>query len=217
MKSARLLGTLWPGLILLGLFGLDIGFFEDGPDGLDPRLILALRLPGQPAVSLGPAWMLETGRDFTALGSNGVIGLLVVTACGAMLCLGHKRRAGTLAMACVTALMGNGILKLLVHRARPRLIPDAPLVFTTSFPSSHAMMSATAFFTLAALVATTCAPLALRRFAFVMAAVGTGLVGASRVYLGVHWPTDVVGGWLAGLFCAWLAWRLYGPITRAQA
>lgn len=211
VRAARILEPLWPGLLLLGLFGLDIAFVENGSDGIDPRLILMLRLPGNLGVPLGPAWMAETGRDLTGLGSNGVLGLLVLTGCGALLCVRRRRAAATLALASFGALIGNGLLKLAVHRARPDLIPGRPTVFTTSFPSSHSMLSAAVFFTVAALVAAASDSIALRRFAFVMAAVGTGLVGASRVYLGVHWPTDVLGGWVAGLFCAWAAWQIAGP------
>lgn len=211
VRAGRILEPLWPGLLLLGLFGLDIAFFEHGSDGIDPRLIILLRLPGDLAVPLGPAWLAETGRDLTGLGSNGVLGLLVFAGCGALFCVGRRRAAATLALASLGALIGNGLLKLAVHRARPDLIPGRPTVFTTSFPSSHAMLSAAIFFTVAALAAAASASVALRRFVFVMAAVGTGLVGASRVYLGVHWPTDVLGGWAAGLFCAWAAWRIAGP------
>ena len=213
MRVPRIVGSLWPGLLLLGVFGLDIAFFENGSDGIDPRLILLLRLPGQLGTPLGPAWMAETGRDLTGLGSNGVLGLMVLTGCGALIFAGWARAAATLAIASGMALVGNGLLKLLVQRARPGLIPNAPQVFTTSFPSSHSMMSAAVFFTAAALVASVSPSAALRRFAFVMAAVATGLVGASRVYLGVHWPTDVLGGWAAGLFCAWASCRLVRPVS----
>ena len=213
MQAARLIRASWPGLFLLGVFGLDITFFENGSDGIDPRLILLFRLPGHPGTLLGPAWVAETGRDLTGLGSNSVLGLLVLTACGTLLCVQRRRAAATMGLAALLALVGNGLLKLAVQRARPGLIPDAPQVFTTSFPSSHSMLSAAIFFTAAALVADASPSPALRRFSFLMAAVGTGLVGASRVYLGVHWPTDVLGGWSAGLFCAWMAWKIVGPVN----
>ena len=196
--------------MLIVLFGLDLFDIRYGAHRFDPLLIQALRAPADPSAPLGPAWLAETGRDLTGLGSNGVQVLLAVALCGGLVLSGRRRHAATLLTAAVLALAGNAVIKVIVQRARPDLVPGMPRVFTTSFPSSHAMVSAATFFTLAAIVAASTGTGALHRFAFAMAALGTGLIGSSRVYLGVHWPTDVLGGWTAGLFCAWTSWMLVG-------
>jgi undecaprenyl-diphosphatase len=204
--------ALWPGAVLILLFGIDLFDIRDGQHRLDPILILLLRAPGNPAAPLGPAWLAETGRDLTGLGSNGVEVLLCFALCGGLMLAGRARHALALLSAMVLALTANAAVKVVVQRARPDLVPGMPRVFTTSFPSSHAMVSAATFFTVAAIVAAATPSAALRRFAFAMAALGTGLIGLSRVYLGVHYPTDVLGGWAAGAFCAWASWMLVGRV-----
>lgn len=202
--------ALWPGAIFVALFGVDLADFEAGPHPFDPALILRLRSPGDPAVPLGPAWLAETGRDLTGLGSNGVQVLLTLTLCIGLMLANRRRHAGALLGALLAALAANAGLKSVIQRVRPDLVPGMPRVFTTSFPSSHAMVSAATFLTVAAIVAASTRSKPLCRFAFATAAFGTLMIGLSRVYLGVHWPTDVLGGWSAGAFCAWASWLAMG-------
>jgi undecaprenyl-diphosphatase len=89
-------------------------------------------------------------------------------------------------------------MKWAFARPRPDLVPHGAEVFTASFPSGHSMMSAVVYLTLGALLARTQADPAVKTYVLVMAVVLTVLVGASRVYLGVHWPTDVLAGWALG-------------------
>jgi undecaprenyl-diphosphatase len=206
----RRLGAVWPGAALTLVFGADLAAIRFGPPPFDPTLILLLHTPSDPATPIGPAWLAETGRDLTGLGSNGVQALLVIVIGIGLILGGWRRYAGALLTSFALALAVNAALKVLVHRTRPALVPGMPRVFTTSFPSSHSMVSAATFFTVAAMVAAVTRSVALRRFAFAAAALGTLLVGLSRIYLGVHWPTDVVGGWSAGLLCAWASWRAIG-------
>jgi undecaprenyl-diphosphatase len=100
-------------------------------------------------------------------------------------------------------------LKAIFHRPRPELVPHEVAVYSASMPSGHAMLAATAFFSIACAFSEAASFKKERAFVFGVAGVLTFLVGASRVYLGVHWPTDVIAGWLAGIGLAALATVVY--------
>ena len=90
------------------------------------------------------------------------------------------------------------VVKHYVNRPRPRLVPHLDLVYSSSFPSGHAVMSPTVYFTLAVLVSTTTSRPATRRVVFGTVTLVVAAIGVSRVYIGVHWPSDVLGGWMLG-------------------
>jgi undecaprenyl-diphosphatase len=102
----------------------------------------------------------------------------------------------------------SSVLKLGVDRPRPELVSHLADVHTLSFPSGHAMMSAVTYLTLGALLARIMPNTALRIYVLGVAILATFLVGASRVYLGVHWPSDVLAGWCAGAAWAMLCWLI---------
>jgi undecaprenyl-diphosphatase len=179
---------------------------EEETAGIDERLLLALRVPGRPDDPLGPPWVEEMARDFTALGGTGVLTLVTLAAVGYLLLAG-QRRAAALAVTAVTGgILVSTLLKLGFDRPRPDLVPHATEVYTASFPSGHSMMAAVAWFTLAAVLARVLATPLLKAYVLLIAALTVLLVGASRVYLGVHWPTDVLAGWSAGAAWAALCW-----------
>ena len=127
------------------------------------------------------------------------------------LVLVRKRAAGLLVLGAVFGgQVLSTLLKLLFDRPRPDLIPDAPHEFTASFPSGHAMLSAVTYLTLAALLARVQPLRRARIYLLALAILLTVLIGVSRVYLGVHWPTDVLAGWSIGSAWAMLCWRLAG-------
>jgi undecaprenyl-diphosphatase len=111
----------------------------------------------------------------------------------------------------------SNLLKDLFHRARPALVPHESYVFNSSFPSGHSMLSAVAYLTMGALLARAQTRRRLRAYLLLTAGLLTFLVGVSRVYLGVHWPTDVLAGWTAGVTWAicWflIARRLHVPAS----
>ena len=187
---------------------------------IDEGILLALRSPLDRADPIGPLWVEIFFRDVTALGSHAVIVLvgLVVASYLAML----RERASVMLLA--ASLVGGAILsaalKLAFGRPRPELVAHLADIHTASFPSGHAMLSAVAYLTLAGLLARVQPQPRLRRFVIATGIGTTALVGISRVYLGVHWPTDVLAGWLLGaawaLSCRAMADRIEGHRFRSR-
>jgi undecaprenyl-diphosphatase len=165
----------------------------------------------------GPAWFEGAVRDVTALGSVTVVTLLTIGAAG-HLRLTRGREPALLLLVSVAGgvLLSHG-LKFAFERQRPDLVPHATEVFTASFPSGHAMTSATAYLALGALLAESHPRRRVGAWLLGVAVVVTALVGVSRVHLGVHWPTDVLAGWAAGLAWASLCWLLARRLRRARA
>jgi undecaprenyl-diphosphatase len=172
----------------------------------DRELLLAMRTPGDLSDPIGPGWFEEMARDFTALGSMGVLALVAIAVVGYLL-ISRLQAAALL----VTVSVGGGTLfsTLLKHgfdRTRPDLVPHSMDVYTASFPSGHSMLSAVTYLTLAALLMRLQPHRRTRVYVVVTAVVLTLLVGASRVYLGVHWPSDVLAGWAVGASWAIVCW-----------
>jgi undecaprenyl-diphosphatase len=164
----------------------------------DEWLIVALRTPGDLADPIGPAWVEEMMRDFTALGSTGVLTVVVLAITG-FLAMTRKGHAALFVLASVTGgVLVSQATKWAYARPRPDLVPHGAEVFTASFPSGHSMMSAVVYLTLGALLARTQPDRAVKAYVLAIAVMLTVLVGVSRVYLGVHWPTDVLAGWALG-------------------
>lgn len=173
---------------------------------IDEAILLALRNPQDRADPLGPPWMEEAQRDLTALGGIPVL-LLLTVAASAFLVLDGKRHAAVLVLAAVGgALLWSFLLKEGFSRPRPDLVSHGAHVESASFPSAHSMMSAATYLTLGVLLARVQSRRRLKIFLLGFASLLTLLVGVSRVYLGVHWPTDVLAGWAAGGVWALLCW-----------
>lgn len=197
------------GAFLLIALAVAIGLTQE----FDAWVLLALRDPGDASQPFGPAWLQETGRDFTALGSNGVLGFLVLAASG---CLALARQRGG-ALFLLASFWGALLLETAVKhwygRLRPELVPHATRVFTASFPSGHATVTAAACLASALLLAQVRPEPRFTAFAIAVAVCLVALIGASRVYLGVHWPTDVMAGWLLGTSWVALCWTVAGRST----
>lgn len=176
------------------------------PHAFDTQILLAFRVAGHPDTPLGPLWLQEVMRDITSLGSTIVLFLIMVAVAGYLLLI---RRSST-ALFVLFALIGgqalSSVLKLGVDRVRPDVVSHLSHVSTLSFPSGHAMMSAVTYLTLGLLAARFTPSRAIRIFLLAFAVLTTLMVGVSRLYLGVHWPSDVMAGWCAGFAWAMLCW-----------
>ncbi|HKH47127.1 MAG TPA: phosphatase PAP2 family protein [Thermoanaerobaculia bacterium] len=173
---------------------------------LDRTVLLSLRDPANLADPIGPPVFEEAVRDLTSLGSIVVLSLLTLAVSGFLFLDGKRRIALLVLVAVAGGLLGNHLLKSGFRRARPGLVPHRAVVSSTSFPSGHAMSSAATYLTLGALLARIQKRRRLRFYILCFAAFLTLLVGFTRVYLGVHWPTDVLAGWTAGGIWAVLCW-----------
>jgi undecaprenyl-diphosphatase len=173
---------------------------------LDKWLLRGLRNPAHPDLPLGPQWLSKAMVDITSLG--GVTILTVVTILVALY-LVSARKPGIAAFL-VAAITGGAIvstlLKLAFARPRPELVAHLVSVDSASFPSGHAMNSAITYLTLAALLARAEEKRAVRIYLMCAAIALTLVIGFSRIYLGVHWPSDVIAGWTVGATWALLCW-----------
>ena len=180
----------------------------------DSAVLMAMRTPGQPGNPVGPPWFEEAVRDVTSLGGTVLIVLITGTVAG-FLAMSGTRHAAVLMIASVssgTLLMS--FLKQVFGRARPDLVEHSARVFTESFPSGHATLSAVTYLTLGALLARVQTRRALKAYSLGIAITLTVLVGVSRVYLGVHWPTDVLAGWCLGAAWAMTCWLVAAWLQR---
>jgi undecaprenyl-diphosphatase len=200
--------------LLLG-FGLIIALVVSGDtSSFDRYVLLLFRRPDDVAVLLGPPWLQEAARDVTSLGSESVLGLISLLTLG-YVCL--SRRLETAIFFCISVLGGQALsfgLKLLFQRPRPELVPHAARVFTASFPSSHAMLSAVTYLTLGCVLARFVPLTSQRLYVSCVAVFLTCLIGVSRLYLGVHWPTDVLAGWVVGSAWALICWAIALKLQR---
>ncbi|MEE4377518.1 MAG: phosphatase PAP2 family protein [Candidatus Competibacteraceae bacterium] len=169
----------------------------------DTAVLLALHDQDEP---IGPHWVQEMGRDFTALGGVAVLTLLTLAVTGFLLLQGNIRLALLVLGAVGSGLLISSLLKLGIERPRPDIVPHGSYVYTYSFPSGHAMQSAVAYLSMGILLARTQVLRRLKIYVMLVAILITFLVGVSRVYLGVHWPTDVLAGWTAGGAWGLLFW-----------
>lgn len=179
---------------------------EGESDRFDEALLLLLRNPADLQDPIGPWWVEVFFEDFTRLGSTTVLTSITIVAVGYLL-VEQKRAAAILTLVSVAggALTSN-LLKYAFARPRPDLVAHLVEVQSLSFPSGHAMNSAVTFLTLGALLARFESRVRTRGFIISVAIALTVLVGISRVYLGVHYPTDVLAGWSAGAAWAMLCW-----------
>jgi len=174
----------------------------------DEQLMRRLRDPARLSEPVGPEWLKGAMCDLTALGSSTVLVLFVLAVAGALLARGQYHALVFLLVAALGGMLLNNLLKPFFGRARPDIALRLTEATSLSFPSGHAMGSAVIYFTLAALLARLVEPRALKLYFLGLAALLSFLVGASRVYLGVHYPSDVLAGWTMGLGWALLCWTV---------
>lgn len=165
---------------------------------LDEAALRALRDPRAPDHLRGPAWLASTARDVTSLGSHAVLVPLLVASAGFLLLLRKKVMALAVLASGGGAMLLERALKDRFLRPRPLIVPRLVPAWNPSFPSGHALLSSAIYLSIAVLVVRLVPYRRVRLYVLALAALLVGLIGFSRVLLGVHYPTDVVAGWIVG-------------------
>jgi undecaprenyl-diphosphatase len=193
--------------VLLFVFVTLAGEVTDGDtQAFDTRILEALRDPADPVKPIGPAWLEGSMIDLTAIGGPTVLGLTVVIVAGFLVLQTRYRTALVVAITSFSAELLSNVMKHAFNRPRPSVVPHLREVFSSSFPSGHAMESAIVYLTLGAILMRAAESRITKIYIFATAVLLTALVGVSRVYLGVHYPTDVIGGWIIGFMWASICW-----------
>src|SRR5262249_16044963 len=148
----------------------------------------------------------EAGRDFSALGGFAVLTLITLAVAGYLLIVRKRHAAILLVVAALGGRLVRHVLKALVDRPRPDVVPHLSHLSSASFPAGRAMLSAVVYLTLGAMLARLVERRRVKTYVLTVAILLTFLVGVSRVFLGVHYPSDVLAGWTAGLVWAVLCW-----------
>lgn len=209
-------------LLLLGFGLLAEEVMEGETKSIDLAILQSFRTVGNPADLIGPAWLEEAGRDVTALGSFVFLGFLLFTSVGYLLLIRKRGLALLMGVTVLSGMLLSTLLKSGFDRPRPDIAHTAR-VFTASFPSGHAALSAVVFLTLGALLTRTTQERRVKVYFVAIAVFLTIVVGLSRIYLGVHYPTDVIAGWCIGTFWAVTCWtgalwlQLRGSIEKAPS
>ena len=149
----------------------------------------------------GPVFLLEAVRDLTALGGVLLRNLVAVTGVAVLLWLGRKRAAQVLVAAVAGGWLVDAALKLLVGRSRPVIVPHLTEAGGASFPSGHSFNAAVVYVSLALAVSALAPDRGMRRTLVAGSVVLASLIGISRVWLGVHFPSDALAGLFGG--CGW--------------
>ena len=207
--------------VMLFAFVSLAGEVTDGDtQAFDTKILRALRDPADPAQPRGPAWIEGALLDLTAIGGPTVLGLVVLSVVGFLVLQTRYRTAFVVAITSIGGEILDTVMKLFFNRPRPTIVPHLRVVYSTSFPSGHAMESAIVYLTLAAILMRASESRLTKMYILGIAVLLTTLVGISRVFLGVHYPTDVLGGWIVGFMwasiCSIAARRFEGTV-RIQA
>ena len=202
--------------VLLALLALTLGTWvfigladevlEGDTQTFDEWVVRSMRRADDPSIAIGSTTLTEIARDITALGSVTVLSLMTLAAAGYLLVRRQYRAMWFTLLATVSGAILSTILKASFQRERPSIVPHLTETMSSSFPSGHSMLSAMVYLTLGTLLMRLTRNRAAKAYILVIAIVLAVMVGLTRIYLGVHYPTDVMAGWVAGLTWAVLCW-----------
>jgi undecaprenyl-diphosphatase len=214
IETATLLVILLGAGALWAFVALADEMLEGDLHAFDTAVLLAFRSPDDPARAIGGPAVALAMRDLTALGGVAVLTLVSLSVLALLVLRGRRASALFLGLAILGGLALAQVAKAGFSRPRPDLVPHGVEVATASFPSGHSMMATVTYLTLAVMLARAESRPRLRAFYVLLAALVAGLVGVSRVYLGVHWPSDVLAGWTLGAAWALAVWLLARSLSR---
>lgn len=217
-RARHLLNPRTEGFALAALLGLGVALavFQDVADdqneadgqASDWKVLNALRVGGDPSRPVGPPWLKDSLTEISALGGVTILAGLTATTSAGLALAGKRREALLTAGVFAGALVLSEGLKNLFKRSRPPAEYRAAEAVNESFPSGHALLSAAAFLSLGLLFAQGAKGSAVRAYGLAMGAATAAAVGFSRIFLGVHWTNDVLGGWAAGSAWAATCWLI---------
>jgi undecaprenyl-diphosphatase len=188
-------GALLVAAIAVVLFAVVAALVAAGAaDAFDRDLRLAIHGWSAP----WQEWLTPIVRAISGLGSTLVLLALCAVASLTVYALNRRRIAFSLALTLVATMLANTALKLMFVRERPEPF-YGDFLDSHSFPSGHSAFSCCFYLSIAAIAAAYARTNAQRTAIFAAAAILIAAIGFSRVYLGVHYPTDVLGGWLVGI------------------
>ncbi len=195
-------------LVLLVILRLRSEIAQAGALEFDRWLIVALRQPGHLGTPIGPAWLWPAMIDITVLGGVAVLSILVAASSGFLVAARRYRHAALLVAATISGTFLGQMLRFAFASASPQLVPHFVHSAKLSYPSGHALNAAIVYLILGAMLARTQAGWRIRTYIMAVAIALTLVIGFSRVFLGVRWPTDVLAGWAIGGSWALLWWAI---------
>ena len=195
-------------ILVLVFLKLSSAVMEGETLAFDREIVQAFRKADDPSRPIGPAWIESSLLDITAIGGPTVLTLTVLAVIGFLVLQARYHSAVAILLTAASGEVLNAAMKGVFMRPRPTIVPHLRAAFETSFPSGHAMQSAIIYLTLGAMLMRLSERRLTKIYCCTVAMTATLLVGLSRVYLGVHYPTDVLAGWIVGLFWASLCWLI---------
>lgn len=211
VKIVFAIGVIALGVIAFGAMAEDV--LDGESHRFDAAILQALRTPGDLSQPIGPAWLTYAMTDITALGGYTVLTLFSTLSGLYLIVRGQMQSALLLLGAITTGSLLVLMLKLGIDRPRPELVTHLTHVDSPSFPSGHATSATLVYLSLGLLLSEAQNRKRDKVFFLASALFIAALIGISRVYLGVHWPSDVIAGW--GLGAAWaVSWWLVVRILR---
>jgi len=187
---------------------------EGDTQTFDEWVVRSMRQANDPSLAIGSSTLTEIARDITALGSVSVLALMTLAAAGYLLVRGQYRSMWFTIIATVSGAILSTVLKASFQRERPSIVPHLTETMTSSFPSGHSMLSAMVYLTLGTLLMRLTRNRRAKMYILMIAVTLAVMVGLTRIYLGVHYPTDVMAGWAAGLTWAVLCWLVESYLQR---
>ena len=212
--ARRATGIAIGGLVCFGLLAL--AMTQGWSTAIDETVLRAFRVPTDLSDPLGPAWFEDTMAEYTVLGGYTILFTLAVLLAIALMLLGQRAAAIFLAVALASGTAVAQIAKRLFDRARPDLVDPLDRTMTSAFPSAHATVSMVAYLTLAMVIVRFVPRHGVRVYVVSAAVALSVVIGVSRVYVGVHWPTDVLAGWSLGAAWAAICWLAAHFLSRRR-